>query len=106
MLTVRARLLALLTLLSFAAFVLTPLPLPAAAAAPAAATMNSDCDHHGSKAAMTGCADIRCLIAVALPAPAALTATTFAWQDVRYWSTSADRCGVTIRPDPSPPRPT
>ncbi|HEX9462000.1 MAG TPA: hypothetical protein VGB82_05315 [Alphaproteobacteria bacterium] len=103
---------ALLTLLAFVAAALGPLfPGRAAAAQPCAMMMGTDMDMAGhsdgsSKTIpMPGCSgDLSCIVMCALPATATPFATEIVWADVGYWTSSRALAGVTVSPDPSPPR--
>lgn len=109
MASLRTRLLAIITLLAFVAAVVGPLfPERAAAAEPCAMMMDMAGHTDGSSKhmPMPGCGgDLSCIVMCALPATATTPlATEFAWADVGYWASVRALAGVSISPDPSPPR--
>jgi hypothetical protein len=98
----------MITLLAFLAAVLGPLfPQRAEAGEPCAMMMDMADHSHGTQkgAPMPGCGDLSCCIVMcALPATAEPVATPFAWAGVGYWASTKPLTGVTVSPDPSPPR--
>lgn len=108
MASVRKRLATIITLVAFFTATLGPLfPRYAAAAQPCAMMMNMADHHDGSSKPlpMPGCGgDVSCIVMCALPATPSPLATRVVWSGVDYWSAIRPLTGVTLSPDPSPPR--
>lgn len=102
---VRSRLLAVLTLLAFAAALASFAVTPAAMAQPCP-EMAAPADHHGSMpSTIPDCGHASsCILMLALPAASGPILEPFGWSHVRYAVAPDDPTGVTISPDPSPPR--
>ena len=103
----RKRLFAVIALVAFGVATLGPLlPEPAVAAQPCPMGMDASFGHDGHHPAMPpNCIEgAVCIVMTALPVTSAPSATPLAWTPVRYYVASDSRVGVTIPPDPSPPK--
>ena len=104
----RNRLFAVIAIVASVVATLGPLLLPehAAAARPCPMAMDMSFSHGGSHTAtMPNCFDgVSCMIMIALPATSAPSSTLLAWVQVQYTVSSDARAGVTVSPDPSPPK--
>ncbi len=99
---------AMLTLIGFLGATLGSLLPAASAATPCAMTMSGgasvDEPSDMSKSMPVCDGNLSCIIMVAMPLTADLAGTPVVFQQVRYWSTATTLAGLTIPPDPSPPK--
>lgn len=101
----RSRLLAILTMLAFGAALAFVVAAPVAMAQPCP-EMTVPPGHDGPMhGAMPDCGHgPSCILMVALPSGAAPVVSPFGWSFVHYSVAPDDLTGLTVRPDPSPPR--
>lgn len=100
---VRKHIAALLALLVFGTAAIAP--LGAAMAQPCPMMAMGGGNQHSPDGMMPDCGhDMACIVMAALPAGGSPATGPVAWAAVHYWLGAVAYAGLTISPDPSPPK--